>query len=109
MKTLSKTQDVVELVDSSNYYFKGNKFNDYSEMRSAAEEHFMNVTEGSDNQEEYYNYFGLDLGEVHINTVKIEKYFVEEVNTTVIVTLYEAYIDSGVSNEDYFHAYTIFY
>ncbi len=97
MKNLSTIEEVRELVKANNYYFKGNEFDGYFEMKAAAEEHFKTVTEDSDDQE------------AHIEKVKVEKYFVGEVNTTVTVEFYEAYVDSGVSNEDYFHAFLIKY
>lgn len=95
MKTLATIQDVVELVNANNYYYKDNEFNDYFELKEAAEEHFKS--------------FDLPSGEVHLDKVKTEKYFVEEVNTTVTVEFYEAYIDSGVSKEDYFYGFIINY
>lgn len=109
MKNLSTIEEVRELVNSNNYYFKGNEFDGYFELKAAAEEHFKTVTEDSDDQEAYFKTFGLNVGEAHIDKVKVENYFVDEVNTTVTVEFYEAYVDSGVSNEDYFHAFLIEY
>lgn len=109
MKNLTTIEEVRELVNNNNYYFKGNEFDGYFELKAAAEKHFKNVTEDIDNQEAYFKTFGLNVGEVHIDKVKVEKYFVDEVNTTVTVEFYKAYVDSGVSNEDYFHAYLIEY
>jgi len=109
MKNLSTIEEVRELVSANNYYFKGNEFDGYFELKAAAEEHFIKVAEDSDGQEAYFKTFGLKVGEVRIEKVKVEKYFVDEVNTTVTVDFYEAYVDSGVSNEDYFHAFLIKY
>ena len=114
MKNLSTIEEVRELVNANNYYFKGNEFDGYFELEAAAEEHFKTVTEdiklfGFDDQEAYFKTFGLNVGEAHVEKVKVEKYFVDEVNTTVTVKLYEAYVDSGVSYEDYFHAFLIEY
>ena len=107
MKNLRTIEEVRELVNANNYYFKGNEFDGYFELKAAAEEHFKTVTEDSDDQEAYFKTFGLNVGEAHLEKVKVEKYFVDEVNTTVTVEFYEAYVDSGVSNEDYFHAFLI--
>lgn len=109
MKNLSTIEEVRELVNTNNYYFKGNEFDGYFELKAAAEEYFKTETEDSDDQEAYFKKFGLSVGKAHIQKVKVEKYFVDEVNTTVTVEFYEAYVDSGVSNEDYFHAFLIEY
>lgn len=109
MKNLSTIEELRELVNANNYYFKGNEFNGYLELKSAAEEHFKEVTEDYEDQEVYFKTFGLNVGEARTEKVKVEKYFVDEVNTTVTVEFYEAYVDSGVSNEDYFHAFLIEY
>lgn len=109
MENLSTIEEVRELVNANNYYFKGNEFDGYFELKATAEDHFKTVTEDSDDQEAYFKAFGLNVGEAHIEKVKVEKYFVDEVNTTVTVEFYEAYVDSGGSNEDYFHAFLIKY
>lgn len=95
MKTVTTIEQVREAVNANNYYFKGNEFDGYFELKAAAEEHFKTL--------------GLNVDEVEVDKVKIEIYFVDEVNTTVTVEFYEAYVDSGVSNEDYFHAFLIKY
>ena len=109
MKNLKTIEEVRELVNANNYYFKGNEFDGYFKLKAAAEEHFKTVTEDSDDQEAYFKTFGLNVGEAHVEKVKVEKYFVDEVNTTVTVEFYKSYVDSGVSNEDHFHAFLIEY
>lgn len=109
MKNLKTIEELRELVNSENYYFQGNELDTFFDLQKASEEHFKQITEDQDDQEKYYQHFGLNVGEAHINKVKVENYFVDEVNTTVAVCFYESYIDSGVSNEDYFHAYLIRY
>ena len=109
MTNLNTIEEVRELVNSNNYYFKGNEFDGYFELEAAAGDHFKTVTEDFDDQEAYFSAFGLNVGEAHIEKVKVEKYFVDEVNTTVTVEFYEAYVDSGVPDEDYFHAFLITY
>lgn len=109
MKNLSTIEEVRASVNANNYYFKGNEFDGYFDLKAAAEEHFKTVTEDFDDQESYFKTFGLNVGEAHIEKVKVEKYFVDEVNTTVTVEFYEAYVDSGVNKEDYFHAFIIKY
>ncbi len=109
MKNLSTIEEVRELVNANNYYFKGNEFDGYFELKLAAEEHFKTVTKDYNDQESYFKTFGLNVGEAHYRQSKVEKYFVDELNTTVTVVFYESYVDSGVSNEDYFHAFLIEY
>jgi len=109
MNTLNTIEEVRQVVNNNNYYFKGNEFNSYSELESAAEEHFKSITEDSDDQEGYYNHFGLNVGEAHVDKVKVDKFYVEEVGDVVTVDFYESYIDSGVNQEDYFHGFIISY
>ena len=77
------------------------------EFKESAEEHFKTITEDSDDQEDYYSHFGLNVGECYIDKVKVEKFYVEEVGDVVTVEFYESYIDSGVNQEDYFHGFVI--
>ena len=109
MKTLNTIEELRDLLNSENYYSKGNEFDSYSDLEKSAKEFFLSITSDSDDQEEYYKTFGLDVGDVYLNREKVEKYFVEEVNDTVEVQFYEAYIDSGVSNADYYHAFMLKY
>lgn len=109
MENLEKIKDVMDLVNSNNYYYDGNHFNNYFEMKESVESHFKEITEDSDDQEEYYKMVGLNVGEAYIEKVKVERYFVDEVNTTVTVEFFESYIDSGVPKENYYHAYLIQY
>ena len=73
MKNLSTIEEVRELVNSNNYYFNGNEFDWYFELKAAAEEHFKTVTEDYDDQEAYFKTFGLNVGEAHFEKVKIEE------------------------------------
>jgi hypothetical protein len=107
MKNVITVEEVRELVERNNYYFKGNEFEGYFELKAAAEEHFKTITKDYDDQEAYFKTFGLNVGEAHIEKVKVEKYFVEEENATVTVEYYEAYVDSGVNEGDYFHGFLV--
>lgn len=91
MKTATTIEQVREVVNANNYSYRGNEFNSYFDLKTAAEEHFEKI------------------GEAKINKVKVDKYFVDEVNTTVSVEYYESHVDSGVNDEDYFHAFVIKY
>ena len=93
MKTLNTIQDLKDLVNNNNYYYNGNEFKDYFELKESAEEHFKSFNEEG----------------VFVDKVKTEKYFVDEVNATVTVDFYEAYVDSGANAEDYFYGFTINY
>lgn len=109
MKTVNTLEEVKELVNNGNYYYNGNEFENYTALEKAAKNFFLEITADNENQKEYYKHFGLELGEVRTERVKIEQYYVEDINCTVTVEFYEAYVDSGVSNEDYFHGYFLRY
>ena len=100
MKTLNTIQDVIELVNANNYYYRDNEFKDLLYLMESAEEYFKSFA----NEDSNFN-----AEEVIIDKVKTEKYFVDEVNATVTVDFYEAYTDSGVSAEDYFYGFIINY
>lgn len=107
MKTFENTELIVEFVEYNNYYFKGNRFESFSELNNAACNHFNDVTEDYENREEYYKQFGVDLNDCRVEKVRVEKYFNEECNDVTTVEFYEGYIDSGVNEEDYFHGYIV--
>ena len=100
MKTLNTIQDVIELVNANNYYYKNNEFSDPFYLIESAEEYFKSFA----NEDSNFNAEG-----VFVDKVKTEKYFVEEVNATVTVDFYEAYVDSGANAEDYFYGFIINY
>jgi len=93
MKTLNTIQDLKDLVNNNNFYYKNNEFSDPFYLIESAEEHFKSFNEDG----------------FFIDKVKTEKYFVEEVNATVTVDFYEAYVDSGANAEDYFYGFIINY
>ena len=100
MKTLNTIQDLKDLVNNNNYYYKNNEFSDPFYLIESADEYFKSFANGDSN----YSTEGF-----FIDKVKTEKYLIEEVNATVTVDFYEAYIDSGVNAEDYFYGFTINY
>ena len=100
MKTLNTIQDISVLVNNNNYYYRDNEFSHPFYLLKSAEEHFKSFANGDSN----YSTEGL-----FIDKVKTEKYFIEEVNATVTVDFYEAYVDSGANAEDYFYGFTINY
>ena len=105
MKTLNNTQEITELVESNNYYFQGQEFENFSDFYKNACNHFNDIE--FEYREYYYNQFGVELGECRFNKVKTEKYYVEDLKNVIEVQFYEAYIDSGVNEEDYFHGYIL--
>ncbi len=85
-------------------YFKGKEFDNYLKLKEAAEQHFKDVTENLKSQD-FEN-----IEDVKIDKVKIEYYFVEQLNKIVTVEFYEAYlIDSGMKDQDYFYGFIIKY
>jgi hypothetical protein len=107
MKTLKNENELVEFINDNNFWFKGQNFDSYKKLEEAANLFFKENTESCENQEKYYNQFGLKVGECHLNDVKTEKYYIEESNIDVTVFFVEGYIDSGINEEDYFHGYYI--
>lgn len=104
MKNIANEIELVSQINSNNYYFNGNNFENYSSLKNAAENFFKSILEDYDGDvEEYYQRFG----GLHIEKVRVEKFFNEEGNTTLTVDFYEGYIDSGVPAEDYFYGYII--
>lgn len=100
MKTLPTIQDLRGLVNNNNFYYKNNEFSDPSYLIASAEEHFKIFANGDSDP---------ITERVFIDKVKSERYFVEEVNATVTVDFYEAYVDSGANAEDYFYGFIINY
>ena len=104
---MATINELRELINSNNHYFRNREFKNYFEFLSKAKQHFLSVTVDCDDQQAYFEMFGLDLGEVYVDDHRVEKYFVDEVNATVSVRYYEAYIDSGVNKENYFYGYLL--
>ena len=100
MKTLNTIQDLRGLVNNNNYYYKDNEFSDPFYLIESADEYFKSFVSGDSNHR---------MEGFFIDKVKTEKYFVDEVNATVTVDFYEAYVDSGANAEDYFYGFIINY
>ncbi len=101
MKKFETKTEAIEFLKSNNY---GYSFcENYSEFRDEASQHFLDVTADYDDQKEYYETFGLNVGDVNENSVKTELIEIED--NLYKVKFYEAYIDSGVPAEDYFYAF----
>lgn len=107
MKDVKNTTELIDLINSENYYYNGNDYENYNDLEEAANNFFNEITEDSDDKEKYYSDFGLKVGECFVREVKSETYYNEESNCTNTVKYYEAYIDSGVDAESYFYGYTI--
>ncbi len=107
MKNFNTLEELVEFIGNENYYYNGNNFETYSELEEDANKYFNDTTEDYEDREKYYTEFGLKVGECHLECKKKEKYYIEESNTTATVHFYEAYIDSGVPEENYFYGFYI--
>jgi hypothetical protein len=107
MKEVKNIQEAISLIEFNNYYYKDGKFENRNEIEESAKNHFSSITENFDNKAEYYETFGLQIGECHTMLVKSEKIYISDQNITIAVHYFESYIDSGVPCEDYFYGYYI--
>jgi hypothetical protein len=105
MKTVKNESELVDIIDFQSYLYKGKKYDSYKDLKSASIEYFSSITAGFEDEEDYYDKFGLKIGECHLDTVKSEKYFNKGSNATITVDFVEGYIDSGAPEEDYFYGY----
>jgi len=110
MKEFKNEQEAIEAIESENYYYRDGQFENYAEIEKAANNYFREITENDlepDEEKEHYSKFGLEVGECHLEIVKTELFFNEEINATMKVYFVEGYIDPGVQTEDYFYGYFI--
>lgn len=106
---MKKVQSMNELIDSikSNNHCYDRHFDTYFELLDDCKNFFKENTQDLENQQEYYEQFGLDFGDCFIDKVKTESYFNEEENCVNTVHFMEGYIDSGVPAESYYYGFYI--
>lgn len=107
MKDFKTLEDLVVFIKEEKCYYDREYHKDYDSLVIEANKHFSSITEDIEDRDDYYDSFGLKVGECHTDLVKKEKYKVEEGNTYVTVHFYECYIDYGVPVEDCFYGFYI--
>lgn len=107
MKNVKNESELINKVEADNYYYRGQNFDNYFELKEYAEKFFNEITEDYEDREGYYSMFGLKAGECHLEKTRTESYFNEETNCVNTVHFYEAYIDSGVPADSYFYGFYI--
>ena len=107
MKKVNSIEELQQLIEQEDFYYRGKRFESHSEIENAANEFFNENTAEYEDREKYYNSFGLDVGECFTSEVKVESYDGNDLNCLYKVHFYECYIDSGSSAEDYFYGYYI--
>jgi hypothetical protein len=109
MKDFENENELINYINSNNFWFKDHNFENYEDLKNAANLMFKENTESCENQKEYYNKCGLEIGDCYLDDIETEKYYLEEENITVTVNFIKGYLDSSVPIEDYFFGYYITY
>jgi hypothetical protein len=107
MKNFKNETELIKFVDFNVFWFRNHNFENYQVLEKAANDFFKENTESCEDQKKYYEKYGLEIGECHLNEIRTERYYIEENNIEITVNYVEGYIDSAVSEEDYFHGYYI--
>ena len=106
MKKIENEKQLMDMVISENKNLKGKVFVSINDFNEEAELFFLEITKELKNQKEYYNSFGLGVGEVFVEEVKNEKFYNKESGMLLVVSIVQAYIDSG--SFDYFEGFIIY-
>ena len=96
MESVNNIEQAIEIfeLNSNNYYYTGQQFENYSQIEDSAKDHFEDC--------------GYNTEFMKVDKVGTSKFFNNETNCVISIDRYESHAgDSAVGPEDYFYGYIV--